>query len=218
MVAESDTIPRMLRELENGLPLKAAFADSVFSELLTTVIPTIDLSAYDPDSNSGPSGATARNFGLYGDLKGIEPATATLTDPAIKSHVYILNPGGVAAGVVYVYRMLSLFCDAVAGEDWSMRVTGFTIPALTGLEVNVRVNGGTEANLLNRIEDLGTPSNQAGVQRDRPLIVYPGEVVTISSATTLVATTISRLSFIRERYLTAIVPVNKSADIDAAVI
>lgn len=220
MVPTRETVQAFLRELESGLPLDRSEIGSLFSELFTTVQPTINLADYDPDSNTGATGAAANNFGEFGDVIAIEAGAATLTSAGAQTHTYVIETGGIPAGQVHVVRNLGLLCDAGASEDWTLTLAGFGIAGPPTVDVRagvIRCDNTGEVDLLAAVEDLGTPVPR-GVQSRRPIIMYPLSTLTIRSNTTLAAGVISKLSLVRERYNTALVVADVSADIDASVI
>lgn len=217
MVPTRDTIQAMLRELENGLPLDRAVVGSIFEELGRDVQPTIDLSNYDPDSNSGQAGAADTNYGRFGQLVALEAGTATLTSAGAQTHTYVIDTGGIPAGEVHVYTAFSIFCNAAAAEDWDALIQGFGIGALTVLAGTVRTPAGTTGEVA-WLANSGAPSSPAGNDAatfQNPFIMHPGSTLTVRSLTTIATTAISRIQFIRERYLTNIVMDDVSADIGA---
>jgi len=220
MVTRRSTIEAFLRELETQLPIDNAKIGSHLKELLNTVIPVVNLADYDPDSNTGPTGGADTSFSEFGNLIAAEAGTATLTSSGSQTHRYILDTTGVPAGQVMVYRWMSMFCNAAVAEDFSAVMTGFGIGALGLLAYNFRVEAGTSGQtpiIGHNTAPSGTGTNDPSFGLG-PQILYPGQVMTISSLTGIADGSITRLDFIRERYSTGLTVADRSAAISAAAI
>lgn len=219
MVITRETVAGFLRELESQLPINDADIGSRLRELSEIVIPVLNLADYDPDNPSAGGGATNQNFSEFGQLIAIEPGTKELTSVGLQTHTYVLNAGGVPAGEVHVYRELQLFTDSPATEEFTGFMTGFGIGAFSLLKFSFIIpsNPGY-INVLSTLPDLtSAPAQQEGmVLSSKPLIMYPGAVLTLQGTTTIADGKKTSLTMLRERYQTNLTPVDTSAEIDAS--
>jgi len=213
MVTNQENILGLLRVLENELPLTDQYGGPVLTGFNQNVQPVLNLADYDPDAPATKSSA----FGTYGTLIAIEAGAKELTSAGAQTHTYLIESGGIPAGEIQIIRNLTIDCDAAAAEDWKCSTSGFGIALYSGIYALVRTQTNEAVNLTSRSDSITTPT-ALGVQTDRPIILYPGQVLSIQSQSTIADGAKSKLTMLRERYTTSLVVADKSADIDASAI
>jgi len=215
MVQTRSTVEAFLQELEQQLPLNRAFPSPLFTEFSREVLPVLDLSQYDPDSNSGSDGAGAANFGQFGTLVALELGTKGLTSVGAQFHSYAFDE--VPAGEIHVYRHLNLLTTSAVVRDWRafLETTLFVGESTIA---NWRMAAGGTMDINSFVYDSTGIAVEPGNVLQNSLVLFPKDTLIILSVSTIADTKISRLDFRRERYATNKVPTNESADLTATLI
>jgi len=216
MVDTRATVKAMLLELEKRLPIDQALQGSILEDMVRTVIPTLDLSQYDPGSNSASGGGNTV-FSPVGVPTKLSFGYKSLTSVGgAKTHIYVLDSGGIPAGEVWLFRDISITHNQGSNIDWSGRVGGGGVASISNLWFHRPWTSGVWLNALR--PDFTAKNVDDQDAGDRPCILYPGSTLTIASETTIADTKVSQLSASWEVYSTAQAVTDSSGDIDGTTV
>jgi len=200
MVPTQSNYLGFIRALESNLPVIRAFTGSQLQSFGEDVFPVLDMSNYDPDSNSGSQSVGSTNYGLFGTLLRFSRGEKIQLVTGVPGKTKFRMP--VASVEVHVYTSIKILHDQGANVDYSVTVedsigaTGLADTWFHGI-----VTSGINQNLLRENANAQSVPDQ-GPGPGRTYIAYPTQDVIVISETDLSTSKQATIQIEREVYKT----------------